>query len=103
MEVGAGAELAPSAVRLNVSRGTLPRIERLTNGYEVSVRDPKIVEANRKSNSSYKNPCREYVFTDVKSVLLFLEKNLDKALPADDFDSSFDAAVADMDDEEDDD
>jgi hypothetical protein len=78
------------------------RIERLTNGYEVTVRDPKIVAANNKPDSKYRNPTREYVFTDVKSVLAFLEKNLDKALPADDFASSFDAAVAELDNEDDD-
>jgi hypothetical protein len=42
------------------------------------------------------------VFTDVKSVLSFLEKNLDKALPADEYETSFDAAVAEDDDDEDD-
>ena len=77
-------------------------IERLTNGYTVKVRDPKIVERNRKPSTPYKNPCREYVFTDVKSVLSFLEKNLDKALPADEYETSFDAAVAEDDDDEDD-
>lgn len=77
------------------------RIERLTNGYEVTVRDPKVVEKNSKPGSQYRSPIREYVFTDVKSVLAFLEKNLDKALPADDFASSFDAAVAELDNEDD--
>jgi len=76
------------------------RIERATNGYEVSVRDPKIVKANEKRDYSSKNPTpyrdpnREYVFKTLKEVLDWLGKHADKALPADEFDSSFDAALA---------
>lgn len=76
------------------------RIERASNGYTVCVTDPKIVAANRKRDSSkgdytpYKNPQREYIFDDIKKVLSFLEKNLNKALPVDDYTSSFDEAVA---------
>lgn len=76
------------------------RIERASNGYTVCVTDPKIVEANRKRDSSkgpytpYKDPQREYIFDDIKKVLSFIEKNLDKALPKDDYSSSFDAAAA---------
>lgn len=77
------------------------RIERATNGYTVNVSDPKIREANNKRDigskgpyAPYRDPNKEYIFTNIKTVLAFLEKNLDKALPKDDFGSSFDAAVA---------
>jgi hypothetical protein len=77
------------------------RIERATNGYTVNVSDPKIREANQKRDNSkggvyapYRDPNKEYIFTDIKTVLAFLEKNLDKALPKDDYGSSFDAAIA---------
>lgn len=77
------------------------RIERATNGYEITVRDPKIVKANNKRDNSsskgpyvpYRDPTREYVFTDLKQVLAWLGKHADKALPADEYDSSFDAAI----------
>lgn len=69
------------------------RIERAKNGYTVEMRDPKIVAANNKTSkepSPYRNPNVEYVFKDIKGVLKFLEANLDKALPMDEFGSTFD-------------
>ncbi len=76
-------------------------IERKTNGYEVEVTDPKIVAQNRKSDmkSPWRNPKRSYVFSTVKEVLDFLNKNLDKALPTDEYTSSFDKAVGEMEDD----
>ena len=75
-------------------------IERCSNGYEVELVDPKIVEANRKAKSIYKDPHCCYVFKTIDEVLAFLGKNLDAALPADDYESSFDAAVAEDDGDE---
>lgn len=76
-------------------------IERLANGYEVEVTDPAIVKANR--NSDMKTPWRDpkvcYAFKTVQEVMKFLEKNLDKALPLDDYSSSFNAAVQETADE----
>jgi bifunctional DNase/RNase len=71
------------------------RIKRLANGYTISVDDPKIEAANRKRKDSvpWVDPTREFVFANVADVLEWLEKNLDKALPDDDFDSSFTAAL----------
>lgn len=74
------------------------RIERLKNGFEVEMRDPEIVKANNapsKNNAPrpWKDPNVGYVFKTVDEVLAFLKKNLDKALPEDEFDSSFDAAT----------
>lgn len=71
------------------------RIERERDGYEVSVTDPEIVKQNRASSSSdgpseWKDPCVEYSFDTKEQVLAFLEKAMDKALPADEYSSTFD-------------
>lgn len=82
------------------------RIKRLSNGYTVRIRDPKIIKANQKRDSSkgpcapYKDPEREFAFTDIDKVLAWLKANLDKALPEDDFDSSFDAALVEDNDDD---
>lgn len=67
------------------------RVERMTNGYSVRLTDPKIQKANDNPNrkGSWRDPSREFVFTDIDKVLEFLKKNLNKALPQDDFDSAF--------------
>lgn len=77
------------------------RIERVTNGYEICCEDPSIVAANRKTgpDKPWKNPRREYVFRDLSEVLDFLKKNLDKALPADEYDSAFELALESEDDD----
>lgn len=75
-------------------------IERVANGYEVEVTDPELKAKNEgKSMLSYSSPTKDYVFKTVDEVLTFLTKNLDKALPADEYDSSFDTAVEELDDE----
>ena len=68
------------------------RIERLKNGYEVELKDPKLVKANR-GPGAYRDPMVSYAFNTVEDVLKFLKKNLDKALPDDEFSSSFDEAA----------
>jgi hypothetical protein len=79
------------------------RIERMVNGYEVEMKDPKIIAANRKPNKdgvgSYRDPYVSYVFKSVDEVLAFLKKNLDKALPDDEYETSFDAAMAEDEEE----
>lgn len=79
------------------------RIERLANGYEVEIYDPKIAEMNRKRDNSkpgmpYKpwvDPKKSYAFPNVKAVLTFLEKNLETAIPMkDEYGTAFDTAVA---------
>jgi len=74
-------------------------IERKQNGYEVEIHDPKIVEQNRDPSSKrpWRDPKRSYVFKSVKEVLDFLNKNLDKALPMDEYSSSFDKAAGEID------
>lgn len=74
------------------------RIGRMANGYSVRLDDPKIRAENAKPSTkgsigSWKDPSREYVFKTCEEVLTFLEKSLDKALPNDDYSSSFDSAV----------
>lgn len=84
--------------------GDCVRIERLTNGYEVTIRDPKIAEANAKRDSKggsigmWKDPQREYAFKTVAEVMTFLKANLEKALPLDDYDSAFELAAEEDDD-----
>jgi len=77
------------------------RIEREANGYTVSVTDPKIVAENNKRDTKgdrvyapWKDPCKTYIFKNVKEVTDFVTKNINKALPADDYSSAFDTAVA---------
>ena len=76
------------------------RIQKTISGYELRLRDPAIVAENKKLGKGeaygpkWQDPCREFVLKDKKALLSFLDKNIDKALPADDYTSSFDAAVA---------
>ena len=81
------------------------RLERAANGYTVSMRDPKIVAANASADirrsGSWKDPDMEYVFSGAKALkdaLEFIEKNADKALPATDFDTTFDMITSAGDD-----
>lgn len=74
--------------------GGCVRIERVVNGYTVHMRDPKIVAENAKREigrvGAWQDPDREYVFDDFDDMMAFLTKNIDKALPKPDFDSTFD-------------
>lgn len=79
-------------------------IERKKNGYTVRMKDPKIAKANmarddKKGYTPYRDPWVEYVFTDMKDVVKFLEANLETALPEDDYTTSFDAAISETDDD----
>lgn len=77
------------------------KIERCANGYEVSMCDPKIVESNKKMKSGpWKDPEVCYVFKSIKEVLKFLKDNLEKALPLDEYASTFDKATEEEDDDE---
>lgn len=79
---------------------TVIRIERAVNGYEVEMTDPKIAAENRKPNSRWKDPEVCFVFKTVEEVLGFLKSNLDKALPMDEYETSFDAALKESEDDE---
>lgn len=67
------------------------RIERAANGFSVCVNDPKIVKQNQK-DGKYRDPERKYVFKTAKEVSTFITDNMDKMLPTEDDDPSFDAA-----------
>lgn len=66
-------------------------IERVANGYEVEVSEP--ASSSKKTTDMYVDRRKEYVFKSIDEVLSFLTKNLDKALPQDEYDSAFDEAV----------
>lgn len=72
-------------------------IERVANGYEVEVSEPA---SSSTGDGPFVDRRKEYVFKTVDEVLAFLTKNLDKALPADEYDTAFDDAVEEMDDDE---
>ena len=57
------------------------RIEKLENGYTVSISDPKIQEKNRTSKGPWQDPEKEYAFKDAKEVADFVAKNLDSLEP----------------------
>lgn len=71
------------------------KIKRLANGYEIQLRDPEIVKANRESKPSkpWRDPEVGYVFKTIGEVTAFLTKNLEKALPLDEYSTSFDVAA----------
>ncbi len=77
------------------------RIEKLENGYEVEVCDPKIMEANKKPKSSYESPWKGYAFTTAEEVKNFVGEHLDSLKPPPDADeeygSAFNAATAEED------
>lgn len=76
------------------------KIERLANGYEVEITDPKIVEQNKKGKGGWKDPNVSYAFKTVDEVLKFLGKNLETAMPMDEYESSFDMAANEEEDED---
>ena len=71
-------------------------IERVANGYEVEVSEPAS-SSKKDANVLYQDRRKEYVFKTIGEVLSFLTKNLDKALPQDEYDSAFDEAVEEED------
>lgn len=76
-------------------------IKRLQNGYVLRMTDPEIVKENenraRQKDGSmsgrWRDPEVEFVFDDRDEILKFLNDNIDKALPMDEYSSSFDKAV----------
>lgn len=75
---------------------TTIRIERVQNGYVMEITDPEIVKANKDKESygkGWRDPDVKYSFDESSELLEFLSKNIDKALPMDEFSASFDAAV----------
>jgi hypothetical protein len=74
------------------SMGDVLRIEKLENGYEVSICDPKIIEANNKPKSDWQDPWKEYAFTTAEEVKTFVGNTLDKLKPPPSADEEYDSA-----------
>lgn len=60
---------------------TVLRVEKLTNGYTVSICDPKVMENNRKPKSEYEDPWKEYAMTSAEEVKTFIGLHLDSLKP----------------------
>jgi len=79
--------------------GQVVRIERAKNGFTVEMRDPAIEKRNRERDEEdgpggYESPFVSFVFESTEAVLEFLGENLEKAMPLDEFDTSFEEAAA---------
>lgn len=69
------------------------RIEREGDGFEVTVTDPDIEKANSSDKGGWRDPNVEYHFDTWKMVTEFIDKVVDKALPADEYSRAFAAAA----------
>lgn len=72
------------------------RIEKLTNGYEVELRDSKIEAENAKPRSAYQDPWKGYAFKTAEEVATFIGAALDKLAPPsadDEYAAAFKAAT----------
>lgn len=68
------------------------RIEKLENGYEVEICDPKIMANNDKPKSMYESPWKGYAFTTAEEVKNFVGEHLDSLKPPPDADAEYGAA-----------
>lgn len=71
---------------------TVLRIEKLENGYEVEICDPKIMESTDKPKSNYQDPWKAYAFTTAEEVKNFVGEHLDSLKPPPDADEEYSAA-----------
>lgn len=72
-----------------MSGDTVLRIEKLENGYEVEICDPKVIENNRKPKTEYKDPWKGYAFTTAEEVKAFVGQHLDSLKPPPDADTEY--------------
>lgn len=79
------------------------RIERLQNGYNVRITDPEIAKKNEARDKGkdgccepWSDPQVSYAFSTSEEVLGFLKTNIDKALPVDEYSSTFDKAAKEV-------
>lgn len=76
-------------------------IERERDGFEVTCTDPAIVKQNETRNAEvagstpWKDPEVEFYFETKEQVLKFLEGAIEKALPRDEYSSTFDKLAKD--------
>lgn len=75
---------------------TVVRIEKLTNGYEVEICDPDIMESNKdpKSKKGWQDPWKGYAFTTAEEVKNFVGQHLDKLKPPPEADDEYAEAFA---------
>lgn len=77
------------------------RIGRTQNGFLVTITDPAIVKQNQERNNTSKGDCCapwqdpdvKYSFETKEAVATFISENIDKALPVDEYSSTFDKAA----------
>ena len=99
--MGGGVRPAPNILRGPSVETCTIWIKRLQNGYTLRITDPEIVKQNKARTNTkdgccapgWKDPEVEYAFDGADQLVEFLEANLEKALPVDDYTASFDAAV----------
>ncbi len=77
------------------------RVEKLVNGYEVELCDPKISAENEKPKSAWKDPWVGYVCKDKAEVLKLVDTHLDTLKPPPGADSEYSGAFAEATKEED--
>jgi len=68
---------------------TILRVEKLANGFEVSICDPKINEANAKPKSNWQSPWVEYAFTTAAEVITFITAHLESLKPEPDDEAQY--------------
>lgn len=71
------------------------RIEKLENGYEVEICDPKIRAENDKPKTSWQDPWKGYAFTTKEEVVAFITEHLDSLKPPPDADAEYSKAFKD--------
>lgn len=72
------------------------RIERQGKGYQVHVTDPEIEKANQSDKGPWRDSVSEYNFDTWDQVKDFLDKVIEKALPADEFSRAFEDAAKEV-------
>lgn len=68
------------------------RVEKLENGYEVEIADPKIQAANEKPKTSWQDPWKGYAFTTAEEALAFISQHLSSLKPPPDADTEYGTA-----------
>lgn len=87
-------------IGVSIMSDCILRIEKLTNGYEVEIADPKIVAENAKPKSNWQDPWKGYAFKSAEEVATFVGATLDKLAPPsadDEFSAAFKEATTEDD------
>ena len=65
------------------------KIEKLENGYEVSIVDPATVKSNESGKGAYKDPWLDYAFKTAEEVKNFVGEHLDSLKPPPDAEKEY--------------